>query len=143
MKSTKKFRTEFRATRMTIYQEKLRHPKWQEKRLRIMDRANFTCEWCGSKDKPLHVHHGYYERGREPWDYPDDTLYCICEDCHPAAESLKLAVHKKVAVIHPMYLRECAGAIGRFKLDVDAGRVSEHRASSDNQQPIKLFNAKV
>ena len=28
------------------------------------------------------VHHTCYVRGREPWEYPDDLLTCLCSYCH-------------------------------------------------------------
>lgn len=30
----------------------------------------------------LHVHHTYYQDGKEPWQYPDDSLCTLCWDCH-------------------------------------------------------------
>jgi hypothetical protein len=64
------------------YSEKLQHPKWQEKRLLILQRDEFTCRECGDKEKMLHVHHKYYENGKEPWDYEDSSLITLCKDCH-------------------------------------------------------------
>jgi 5-methylcytosine-specific restriction endonuclease McrA len=64
------------------YWELLRHPNWQRKRLEIMQRANFRCEWCGTDGVTLNVHHSYYEKDKAPWDYPDESLHCLCEPCH-------------------------------------------------------------
>ncbi len=64
------------------YQDKLQHPKWQRRRLEVFQNAQFRCEQCGNDQITLCVHHRYYERGREPWDYPDCALYCLCRDCH-------------------------------------------------------------
>jgi hypothetical protein len=64
------------------YYELLKHPKWQKKRLEVLEAANFECTSCGSKEKTLHVHHRYYEKGLKPWEYPDHSLLCLCEDCH-------------------------------------------------------------
>lgn len=83
---------------MATYQEKLRHPKWQEKRLRILEASGFECSNCGSKSNTLHVHHCYYEKGKSPWEYPDDALRCLCEKCHKSAEDLKLKTSKVVSV---------------------------------------------
>lgn len=66
----------------STYYELLKHPKWQKKRLEILEAANFECECCGGKDKTLHVHHKYYKKGLKPWEYPDHSLLCLCEDCH-------------------------------------------------------------
>ena len=65
------------------YKEKLKDPRWQKKRLEIMQRDNFTCQICGATDKPLVVHHKSYKRCHgEPWRCPDSDLITICEDCH-------------------------------------------------------------
>ena len=64
------------------YAELLRDPRWQKKRLEIMQRDNFSCVICSSKDKTLHVHHCFYKKGADPWDYPNDSLVTLCFDCH-------------------------------------------------------------
>lgn len=64
------------------YGEKLKDPRWQKKRLEILERDKWTCLICDSKDKTLHVHHGYYKRGVDPWDYPDWSLKTLCSPCH-------------------------------------------------------------
>ena len=63
------------------YKEKLRDPRWQKKRLEIFERDNWTCVFCGSKDKNLQCHHIIY-RKLDPWDYPNDLYQTACEDCH-------------------------------------------------------------
>ena len=64
------------------YAEKFKDPRWQKKRLKILERDEFTCQICYDKETTLHVHHRYYIRGAEPWDYPDDALVTLCENCH-------------------------------------------------------------
>jgi hypothetical protein len=64
------------------YYELLKHPLWQKKRLEIMQRNGFSCEKCGSTESTLNVHHEYYKKGLNPWEYPDESLHCLCEDCH-------------------------------------------------------------
>ena len=80
---------------MTYY-EKLKDRRWQVKRLEIMERAGFECEHCGDGDnsKQLHIHHKYYEKGKTPWEYPDESLVCLCGDCHKQVEELKLDLLK-------------------------------------------------
>lgn len=88
------------------YSEKLKDPRWQQRRLKIMERDAFTCQMCSSKEKTLNVHHAYYIRGREPWDYDDSMLITYCEDCHEIVETLKQRVsmaicsgdHKTLAI---------------------------------------------
>ena len=62
--------------------EKLKHPKWQKKRLEIMQRDDWRCKHCGNPNNTLHVHHLKYKKGKDPWDYPDDNFITLCEKCH-------------------------------------------------------------
>jgi hypothetical protein len=64
------------------YYEKLKDPRWQKKRLKIMERDGFCCTLCYDKDKPLNVHHSFYIKNKNPWDYDDRILVTICESCH-------------------------------------------------------------
>lgn len=64
------------------YYEMLRDPRWQRKRLEVMQRADFACEECGDKETTLNVHHQYYRKGAKPWEYEDDCFLCMCEPCH-------------------------------------------------------------
>lgn len=64
------------------YKEKLLDPRWQKKRLSILNRDEFTCKHCNSKDKTLHVHHLDYLALKDPWDYSDEFLLTLCHECH-------------------------------------------------------------
>jgi len=68
------------------YYELLKHPKWQKRRLEVLQEAGFRCEECGAEDATLHVHHAYYEKGLAPWDYLAQSLHCLCENCHKRAQ---------------------------------------------------------
>ena len=61
------------------------HPKWQELRLRAMERDQFSCKKCGAKDKQLHVHHLKYTVGAEVWESPLEDLETRCCTCHEAS----------------------------------------------------------
>jgi hypothetical protein len=30
----------------------------------------------------LNVHHTYYQSGKKPWEYPDESLITLCNPCH-------------------------------------------------------------
>jgi hypothetical protein len=68
--------------RKLTYFEKLKDPRWQRKRLDILNRSNFSCEDCHDKTSTLHVHHCIYHKGAEPWEYQDDELRALCAPCH-------------------------------------------------------------
>lgn len=68
------------------YDRLLHDNRWYAKRRKILDRENHKCQWCG-KTTNLQVHHKYYnkypnEKMVMPWDYPDDALMVLCDDCH-------------------------------------------------------------
>ncbi len=64
------------------YSEKLKDPRWQKKRLEILTRDKFQCQACGNERETLHVHHNFYEKGLDPWEYPDESMVVLCESCH-------------------------------------------------------------
>lgn len=73
------------------YSDKLKSPKWQKKRLEILNRDNFKCKFCGDIDSTLHVHHISYSEG-EPWEIEDNLLITLCYECHEnESESIKEA----------------------------------------------------
>ena len=74
------------------YLEKLQDPRWQKKRLEIMERAEFSCECCGDKENTLNVHHKEYLKGHEPWEYELNQLVCLCQDCHEIMHSTNYAL---------------------------------------------------
>ena len=84
---------------MATYAEKLKDPRWQKKRLEIFERDRFRCVVCFSAHKTLHVHHGYYRGGADPWDYEDETLSTLCEDCHQMAGELLESIHRQIAAM--------------------------------------------
>lgn len=71
---------------MASYSDKLKDPRWQKKRLEILSRDEFMCQVCADTQSTLHVHHKYYEKDLIPWEYPDNSLITLCEDCHESEE---------------------------------------------------------
>ena len=65
----------------TSYEEKLKDPRWQRKRLEIFQRDGWKCWNCGDEKATLHVHHLKYGEG-EPWEIDNDLLRTVCENCH-------------------------------------------------------------
>ena len=67
-------------------------PRWQRKRLEVLERDGWKCRSCGSSTVTLHVHHSWYgyiydetshrSRRRFPWEYENYQLASLCEACH-------------------------------------------------------------
>ncbi len=81
---------------MSDYSEKLKDPRWQKKRLQILERDNWTCLKCNATDKTLNVHHKYYELYENVWDYPTYALITLCSDCHKEEHASKREYEKMV-----------------------------------------------
>jgi hypothetical protein len=79
---------------LRTYGEKLRDPRWQKRRLEILQRDEWTCQSCLSTTDMLTVHHKYYEG--EPWDVPDGALVTLCEECHTAEAEARPAADKEL-----------------------------------------------
>ena len=105
---------------MDSYFEKLQDPRWQKKRLEIFQRDNWTCTMCGATDKTLTVHHGYYERGLEPWEHPEETLWTVCfEPCHAAAQHEWLGIKYLLGLINPKYYRQARPIIEAIRVPTE------------------------
>jgi len=96
---------------MAQYTELLKDPRWQRKRLEIMERANFACEICDDNETTLHIHHGYYQMGVNPWEYHDETLHCLCEKCHEVTSKNADFLKKLLGHINPADMEQIIGYV--------------------------------
>lgn len=64
------------------YSDKLKDPRWQKRRLSILERDGWACTKCKNDKISLHVHHKEYIKGLNPWEYEDNLLHTLCEVCH-------------------------------------------------------------
>jgi hypothetical protein len=85
---------------MQNYQEQLRDPRWQRRRLEIFQDANFKCEDCANGHEELNVHHSAYLKDIPAWDHPKELLHCLCRSCHKerqsVEDSLKIEMMKRL-----------------------------------------------
>lgn len=93
------------------YFSKLKDPRWQRRRLEVMQRAGFFCEACGEASETLSVHHGYYRFGVEPWDADESTLWCLCESCHQEAQDVLADIKIEIGRVNPAIYRQVLFAI--------------------------------
>lgn len=125
---------------MVTYSEKLKDPRWQKKRLQILERDKFQCQDCGHKGKTLHVHHKYYIFKKDPWEYPDDLLITLCEDCHRCWEGHSYIVNDFTKVLlsdgwTPYQLLFLLNEIRQSKIsgdDMNVAIISSRNESFDN-----------
>lgn len=75
------------------YEDLLKTEEWREKRQKILNRDNNKCVYCGETHN-LQVHHKYYSKYPNgfrvyPWNYPDDALITLCDECHKKVHNKK------------------------------------------------------
>lgn len=80
------------------YQQQIKDPRWQKKRLEVLELNSFTCVNCGSDDKELHVHHPLYRRGAMIWEYEATELQSLCNECHKQEHALDEKIRKALSV---------------------------------------------
>ncbi len=78
------------------YSEQLKSPLWQRKRLKIMERDNFTCQNCFSTQNQLQVHHKYYSKDKKAWEYFDSSLITLCSQCHEDITKIKAHIKSMI-----------------------------------------------
>jgi len=82
------------------YFDDLKHPLWQKRRLEVFNSENWKCQECQSTTKQLTVHHSIYVNKWHLWEYPDELLLSLCEDCHlerqNVEESLRIELMKRL-----------------------------------------------
>ena len=71
-----------KSTGTSSYSQQYKDPRWQKRRLEILDRDNFMCRRCASQDSTLHVHHIHYEKGKKIWEARSQHLITLCSKCH-------------------------------------------------------------
>jgi len=102
------------------YAEKLRDPRWQKKRLEILNRDNFTCQCCGDKDSTLVIHHKVY--AGDPWQVTKDNLITYCDHCHNIFESwLK---ESKNEILRFGDIKICEDGFGRYLISLTHKKLS-------------------
>jgi hypothetical protein len=104
------------------YSEKLKDPRWQRLRLKVMNRDNFKCQICGDTENTLHVHHLKYELYKEPWEYEINALKTLCESCHQNEHlSYQDAFNElKNALPNSGYTSNEVYALSEFVKDIDS-----------------------
>jgi hypothetical protein len=103
----------------------------------VFERAQFTCECCGSTSNQLHAHHKVYLRGRKPWEYDDELLECLCDPCHAEAhenlEELYLAVAEfpsaDLPIITQVILADLSASVQNHLQDAADARLDFRRGS--------------
>jgi len=116
------------------YAEKLKNPLWQKNRLKILERDYFSCVYCGDKETELQIHHTYYEKGKEPWEYPDESLQTTCKHCHNIISNIK------TYATYIKGIKYKTQVIGHFQMMI---LVYSHKYNTHSIQIFKILNNEI
>lgn len=109
---------------MPTYAEKLRSPKWQRKRLEVLQAAGFKCETCADTEDELHVHHKWYLPKHEPWDYPPECFQVLCAFCHQLVTAENRLLQEVLATAYfPNPLRVAGYAWSMSEMGMETGPI--------------------
>lgn len=87
----------------------------------------------GGEPPTLTIHHLYYERDREPWDYPDNAFMVLCEDCHEKRQSVEREL-KKMVVTRMRYVPT------EFLLEVLDEALTDREITKENSDAHRYDN---
>ena len=65
--------------------------------------------------KGLNIHHKYYIKGKKPWEYDNDALITLCQDCHKLEHQTKqtpvyMNLHEKNIMGYAQICDRCDGS---------------------------------
>jgi hypothetical protein len=119
------------------YAEKLLDPRWQKKRLSILDRDNWCCQLCYDSEITLHVHHISYT-GKNPWDSPDDQLMTVCKHCHAVIEYNKSElISKHIRVLKRYFSNDLTGLTFIYLDNLDEVYIDIYHYNNRNELEYK------
>lgn len=127
-----------RKSKLSAYQKKLLDPEWQKKRLQLLNAANWTCAWCHGKRETLHVHHGYYRKGANPWDYADEYFHVLCHSCHETAETERSETYRVIGMIPPAHMRSLFEQVVVFAGSKLPEKVAEMAGMPSDPEPESM-----
>ena len=85
------------------YQRKLKDPRWLNRLASLIRSASGRCSECSaphSDQQPLVAHHHFYDRGRNPWDYPDYAFKVLCPQCSAKRQAAERVIKKAAVLIY-------------------------------------------
>lgn len=67
---------------MDNFKDQYNSEKWEKKRREIYRRDNWHCRICDVTRVKLNAHHLYYDKDKNIWDYDNECLVTLCDNCH-------------------------------------------------------------
>jgi hypothetical protein len=113
---------------MASFADRFKDPRWLRRRDEIIAAADYQCQDCGAADT-LEVHICYFEKGCEPWEYPDEAYRCICAEDRAIRRPLEKELRKIFASFTAAELDILHGALLRLSQVEGGAAPCRHRAT--------------
>lgn len=123
---------------MASYFEKLRDPRWQKKRLEVLESAGWECESCNSTTKTLHIHHKQYIKSREPWEYELTNFEALCEDCHHESHVDKDLINEILASMPSLMWQRVASLLAGYANEYISDEILSRTYSAHDYEAGRL-----
>jgi hypothetical protein len=115
------------------WNNQLRDPRWQRVKAEVMQAAGYKCVVCNHADKTLNTHHTYYQKGLMAWEYPRESLLCMCEDCHARTHSLRNSINLAIATFTPTELE----SVYQFSVSLrDTAKITRQQMREKYSRPL-------
>lgn len=93
---------------ISAYSQLLKDSRWTTLSARIKKERGNRCEYCGIRGVELHLHHGLYIFGRNPWDYDETTMWVLCKKHHALTHQNQMIIRLDNAIKNPTELNRIA-----------------------------------
>ena len=103
--------------------------RWQKLRLKKLEEVGWKCECCGKGQNDgvtFNVRHKKFIQGREFWEYSEDELIVLCNECNDAVQECREFLYKlnaKDACIFSRILNAVRGSLVRLPVSERAAFV--------------------
>jgi len=104
------------------WSEQRRSEAWKRKKTEVFTDSEHMCDEC-QESEHLTVHHGYYAPRAAVWEYPMETLWTLCVDCHRKLQEQQFRLQVFIGTMHPNQYSAALHALEAVA--TDWGRKSE------------------
>lgn len=102
-----------------------------------MERDEFSCANCGDDKSTLNVHHHFYTKGANPWEYDNKDLSTLCQTCHEYIEEMGIDLLSKISSFTALY------AAKRIFTYLDFGQITDLATMFSENNSKRSIDAKL
>lgn len=123
--------------------------RWQKLRLKKLEQAGWKCECCGKEQGDgiyFSVRHKKFIQGRQVWEYSEDELIVLCNECNSAVQECREFLYNlnaKDACIFSKILKSVRGALVRLPVSERAAFVRYLNSEGGEVELLHMFSSMI